>query len=42
MFSLAFLEIWEANGPNEGQIHERLILTNDTSEYELSRETGRQ
>lgn len=42
MFLLAFLEIGEADGPNEGWIHERVIPMDETSEYELSRKRGRQ
>ena len=41
MFPLAFLEIWEADGPNEGWIRERVILMDETSEYELSRKRSR-
>lgn len=42
MFPLAYLEIWEADGPNEGWICERRILMYETSEDELSRKRGRQ
>lgn len=42
MFPLAYFEIEEADGPNEGRICERIILMYETSEDELSRKRGKQ
>lgn len=40
--STGILGIWEADGPNEGWICERVILMYETSEDELSRKRGSQ
>lgn len=42
MFQFPCLEAWEADGPNEGWICERVILMYETSEDELPRKRGRQ